>query len=98
MLETRKAPFTTNVKAMEMTPMAAEIGNQQETGVADVDLGYLAAMIDGEGRIGMSMGLNGLQCAVVINNTNSANIEKCVRIYEALGINPHIYSEAGDDR
>ncbi len=72
-----------------------ELANQQ---VTDKELGYLAAMIEGEGTIALNLrkktwnGWNGwgADVRVVIANTDSGIIQKCAHILEKMGITANI--------
>ena len=64
------------------------------------ELGYLAAMIDGEGCITIERGGNrrlngvtGLQPKVIVTNTNEAIVEYVSNLFNRLGVTPYIKSQ-----
>lgn len=71
--------------------------NQQ---VTDREIGYLAAMIEGEGTIALNLrkkswnGWNGwgADVRIVVANTDSGIIQKCANILENMGIRPFIHT------
>lgn len=72
--------------------------NQQET-VTDREIGYLAAMIEGEGTVAVNLrekhwnGWNGwgVDMTISISNTDEAIVQKCAGILRKIGINPYIH-------
>lgn len=67
------------------------MGNQQAT---EAEIGWLAGIIDGEGRIGIAMQNRSASRSVSVDlqvvNTDFALIEKVVSIMRKLSVNPHI--------
>ena len=66
--------------------------NQQETQcVSEVDIGWLAGIIDGEGSVSLAFGyvrngrLNNMSPRIEIGNTDKELLEKFVRIVKSLG-------------
>lgn len=93
MLEHPKAQGATEAIILE-DEAYAEMGNQQ---VTQVDIGWLAGFIDGEGYIGISNGGNHpnskiktVRVELNVVNTDEAMIQRYVRIIKTLGINPFI--------
>lgn len=78
-----------------------ELANQQ---VTDKEIGYLAAMIEGEGTIALNIRTKkwkgwsgyGADLSIVIANTDKKVIDKCAGIITRLGIPPwiHCYQRA----
>ena len=71
--------------------------NQHAT-PTDAEIGYLAAMFDGEGYVGLQRAVHrkrfiGYHARIGISNTDSNIIEKVQQIWNKLGINPHIYEK-----
>lgn len=73
------------------------MGNQH---TLEVELAYLAGLIDGEGTITLERtgnrrlsGVTGLSPHVVIANTNEAIIQYAVQLFQRLGVNPHIKTQ-----
>src|SRR5579885_581002 len=67
----------------------------------DVDLAYLAGVIDGEGTITLERngtrrlhGQMGFSPKVIVANTNHALLQRVVNVFDALGVNPHIKTQA----
>jgi hypothetical protein len=66
--------------------------------IRDIDLAYLAGIIDGEGTVTLERngtrrkgnGQMGFSPKVIIANTNRALIQRITNIESALGVNPHI--------
>jgi hypothetical protein len=69
-----------------------EIGNQQ---VTQIEIGWLAGFIDGEGYIGITEYKTrnrhvSYSCAIQISNTDEAMILKAQQIVQKIGVNPYI--------
>jgi len=67
----------------------------------EIELAYLAGVIDGEGCISLERngnrrlnGVTGLQAMVCVTNTNEALISYCLNIFRRIGVNPYIKSQA----
>ena len=93
MLEHPKADATTQVKSASDITM----DNQQAT---ESEIGYLAAMLEGEGSIHLSVrkkkatnrnGSNGIDLVLCVANTDVAIIQKCAAIIRKYGIEPYIH-------
>lgn len=71
--------------------MDVTIGNPQ---VTEADIGWLAGIIDGEGHIGISTQNqkrgDTVKFDLQIVNTDNALIDKVIRIFKALGVNPYV--------
>ena len=70
----------------------------------DSDLGYLAAIIDGEGCITLDRtgkrrlaGVMGLQPKVIVTNTNRAIIQHVINLFLRLGVTPHVKGQLRRD-
>lgn len=71
--------------------------------VLNVELAYLAGLVDGEGTITLDRngnrrlsGVTGLQAVVLVTNTNEAIIQRTINIIKAIGVNPFVKAqEAG---
>ena len=93
MLETPKDDATTKVKSASYVPM----DNQQAT---PAEIGYLAAMLEGEGTISLNVrkkratkrnGTQGVDISLNIANTDPAIVQKCAAIIRSFGIEPYIH-------
>lgn len=63
----------------------------------EVELAYLAGVIDGEGTITIERtgnrrlnGIQGLSPKVVVANTDTALIDYCANLFKRIGVKPHI--------
>jgi hypothetical protein len=91
LLEPLKAQGATYAKILE-DEATAEIGNQQ---VTQIEIGWLAGFIDGEGYIGISEYKTrrchpSYSCALQVSNTDEAMILKAQKIIQKVGVNPYI--------
>ena len=94
MLEHPKAQGATYAKIL-VDEANAEMGNQQ---VTQIEIGWLAGFIDGEGYIGISQyktrnRRTSYSCAIQICNTDEAMILKAQKIIQKMGINPYIKAD-----
>lgn len=68
--------------------------------VREVELAWLAGIIDGEGTITLERngtrrlaGIMGLSPKVIVANSNEAIIQRTVNLMQHLGVNPHIKTQ-----
>ncbi len=91
MLEHPKAPSATYAK-ISGDETDVEMGNQQ---VTQIEIGWLAGFIDGEGYIGIQGYKTrnrhaSYKCALQVSNTDEAMILKAQKIIQKVGTNPYI--------
>jgi hypothetical protein len=91
MLEHPKAQGATNAKILE-DEMKIEMDNQQ---VTQIEIGWLAGFVDGEGYIGISEYKTrnhkvSYSCAIQVSNTDEAMILRAQKIIQKMGVNPYI--------
>lgn len=87
-------------KSLEPAPVTSEkrVGLDNPH-TSERELGYLAAMIDGEGTITLERtgkrricGVMGLAPKIIVANTNPAIVTYVMDIFKRLGVNPHVKS------
>lgn len=92
MLETPKADGLVSTKNIPDDTM----DNKHAT-LSDLELGYLAAMIDGEGCIAIQYSGNSFGVNLKVTNTDENIIEEIQRILMKLGVNPLIRERVNTD-
>ena len=91
MLETPKTQGATDAKILEDEAMA-EMGKQQ---VTQIEIGWLAGMIDGEGYLGFQAyktrnNHRSVSVELSITNTDEQMILRLQNILQRIGVNPYI--------
>ena len=99
MLEHPKAQGATYATILE-DEAKAEMGNQQ---VTQIEIGWLAGFVDGEGYIGISEYKTrhnriSYSCAIQVSNTDEAMIFKAQKIVQKIGVNPYIRTHGYGER
>lgn len=99
MLEYPKAQGATNAKILEDEAFA-EMDDQQ---VTQIEIGWLAGFIDGEGYIGIQGYKTrnrhaSYSCAIQISNTDEVMIFKAQKIIQKMGVNPYIRTHGFGER
>jgi len=91
MLEHPKAQGASNATIL-VDEEKSEMDNQQAT---QIELGWIAGFIDGEGYIGVQEYKTrrkhpSFKCAIQISNTDEVMILKAQRIFQKIGVNPYL--------
>ncbi len=99
LLETPKAQGATDATILE-DEAKAEMDNQQ---VTQIELGWLAGFIDGEGYIGIQIQkgkskYTTYQVAIQVSNTDMEMVLRAQTIIQKMGINPYIRTHGFGDR